>query len=136
MSTSYAGWSLDKLRKESAKIEKAIKLKESREKKKVVEEIKAVARKHGFSLSELISNPENSVKQLTGSKSNAKKSAAASHRVNKSKPPGRKKRAKAKIKYRNPGNSQETWTGRGRQPRWVVSHLENGGSIDQLSVSS
>lgn len=27
-----------------------------------------------------------------------------------------------------------TWSGRGRQPRWVVEHLEKGGSLDELLV--
>jgi len=41
------------------------------------------------------------------------------------KPPG------AEIKYRGPNG--ETWTGRGLKPRWVTAHLENGGTLEQLT---
>lgn len=34
---------------------------------------------------------------------------------------GTKKGQKAPIKYQNPKNPSETWTGRGRQPRWMVA---------------
>ncbi len=46
------------------------------------------------------------------------------------------KTAKSTVapKYANPENSSETWTGRGRQPRWVKGHLDAGGSIDDLLI--
>ncbi|MCW1956742.1 MAG: H-NS histone family protein [Roseobacter sp.] len=34
-----------------------------------------------------------------------------------------KTRAKAAIKYRNPNDTSQTWSGRGRQPRWLVAIL-------------
>ena len=34
---------------------------------------------------------------------------------------GNGKRGKVAIKYRDPSNSGNTWTGRGRMPRWMVS---------------
>lgn len=46
------------------------------------------------------------------------------------------KRAGAKVlpKYRNPMNAQETWTGRGRQPRWVENALNVGASLESLLI--
>ena len=46
------------------------------------------------------------------------------------------KAAKATVapKYVNPDDSSETWTGRGRQPRWVKGHLDAGGSVDDLLI--
>jgi DNA-binding protein H-NS len=39
-------------------------------------------------------------------------------------------RAKGKgviaIKYRDPKNPENTWTGRGRTPRWMVAALKGG----------
>jgi DNA-binding protein H-NS len=35
-------------------------------------------------------------------------------------------RGKVKPKYRNPANAQETWSGRGRQPRWFVAAIKAG----------
>ncbi len=37
-------------------------------------------------------------------------------------------------KYRNPNNADETWTGRGRKPLWVVAYLEEGGTLDQITI--
>ncbi len=37
-------------------------------------------------------------------------------------------------KYRNPDNPAETWTGRGRKPRWVVAALEKGLTLDDLRI--
>ena len=39
-------------------------------------------------------------------------------------------------KYRNPNNPQDTWTGRGRQPRWVSELLEQGYTLEQLKIDS
>lgn len=45
-----------------------------------------------------------------------------------------KERAPVAIKYRNPQDSNQTWTGRGRQPKWVVEFLANSGTLEQLAV--
>ena len=64
MASTYSQWSVDKLKKELAKIEKAIKAKETSQKKQVVAELKAVARKHGYALSDLLDSntPKNKPK--------------------------------------------------------------------------
>jgi DNA-binding protein H-NS len=36
--------------------------------------------------------------------------------------------------YRNPRNSAETWTGRGRQPKWVREALAAGACLDDLLI--
>ena len=38
--------------------------------------------------------------------------------------------AKVAIKYRNPANHQETWTGRGRTPTWLQAKIDAGQSRD------
>ena len=38
------------------------------------------------------------------------------------------------VKYRHPENADVAWTGRGRQPKWVVEFIAAGGSIEQLAV--
>jgi DNA-binding protein H-NS len=30
------------------------------------------------------------------------------------------------TKYRDPGNPQNVWTGRGRMPRWMVAAMKGG----------
>lgn len=37
-----------------------------------------------------------------------------------------KARKPVEIRYRNPANAQETWTGRGKQPRWLASAIASG----------
>lgn len=37
-------------------------------------------------------------------------------------------------KYRNPADASQTWTGRGRKPRWLVDALENGHQLDDFAI--
>jgi DNA-binding protein H-NS len=45
---------------------------------------------------------------------------------------GRRKGTKIAPKYRNPKNPDQTWTGRGRRPLWLV---EAGGNINRFLIS-
>jgi DNA-binding protein H-NS len=44
-------------------------------------------------------------------------------------------RGKVAPKYRNPNNPAETWTGRGRQPRWVQAALAEGRTLSDLAIA-
>ena len=46
----------------------------------------------------------------------------------------KKTRGKVAPKYRNPANSSETWTGRGRQPLWVADAVMGGKSLEDLLI--
>ena len=48
--------------------------------------------------------------------------------------PAASSREKVAPKYRNPDKPSETWTGRGRQPRWVQAALAEGRSLADLTV--
>lgn len=37
-------------------------------------------------------------------------------------------------KYANPDNAGETWTGRGRMPKWLVAKLGKGGSLEKFLI--
>jgi DNA-binding protein H-NS len=41
---------------------------------------------------------------------------------------------KVHPKFRNPKPPHQTWSGRGRQPRWVSKMLEAGKSLDDLRI--
>jgi DNA-binding protein H-NS len=43
-------------------------------------------------------------------------------------------RAKVKPKYRNPANKSETWSGRGRQPRWFAAAINAGKKESNLRI--
>lgn len=37
-------------------------------------------------------------------------------------------------KYRNPAQPAETWSGRGKQPRWLVAQLNSGKKLDDFRI--
>jgi DNA-binding protein H-NS len=47
---------------------------------------------------------------------------------------GEKLEKKRSIKYRNTDNHQETWTGRGRKPTWLVDALAAGRDLEDFAV--
>jgi DNA-binding protein H-NS len=53
----------------------------------------------------------------------------------KDRPHHRRKYPRVLPKYQNPSVPTETWSGRGKQPRWLVSALEAGGKIEDYVIS-
>jgi DNA-binding protein H-NS len=43
-------------------------------------------------------------------------------------------RKASEVKYRNPKDPTQTWTGRGRKPNWLVDALKKGAKIDSFAV--
>ena len=39
---------------------------------------------------------------------------------------GKGKHGKVAVKYRDPSNASNTWTGRGRMPRWMTAATKSG----------
>ncbi len=75
-----------------------------RQKKMAIDKLEETAREMGFSLAE-----------LTGMAAVRKKSATV-------------------AKYANPANPADTWSGRGRKPRWFSEALAAGKSAEELAV--
>lgn len=46
----------------------------------------------------------------------------------------RKTLGKVAPKYRNPDNTEETWTGRGKQPRWLAALTGQGRTVDEFVI--
>jgi DNA-binding protein H-NS len=88
-------------------IDREIKGRQQQEVKKAREEILSIAQRVGLSPEEL----------LAGSKGGK---AGTSQ-------PG-------KAQYRNPADEQQTWTGRGRQPKWVADALADGKTLEELRI--
>ena len=78
---------------------------EQRKKAETLAELQALALSKGFSLDELLGE---------------------------TKP----KKAKAPIvpKYADPENPDNTWSGRGRKPKWLVEALQNGADMKDLTL--
>ena len=93
--------SLHELKRLHKDVEKAIASFEQRQLAAARAELETRARELGFSLAE-----------LAGMAGAAAKSS----------------RAAAQPKYRNPNNPEETWSGRGRQPRWLTVALTSVGA--------
>lgn len=45
-----------------------------------------------------------------------------------------RKLGKVAPKYRNPANAQETWTGRGKQPRWLAELTAAGKKVEDFLI--
>jgi DNA-binding protein H-NS len=88
-----------------ARVRKAIAIAKERERSEVKHKIAALAENAGFSVNELFGAGR-----------------------------GGSKGGKVAVKYINPDNKSETWTGRGRQPRWLVSKLGKGGKIADFEI--
>ena len=43
-------------------------------------------------------------------------------------------RAHVAPKYRNPENPTETWTGRGRQPKWIGAKIAAGTTLESMRI--
>lgn len=55
-----------------------------------------------------------------------------------SEPAPRPKRPYPRVhpKYRNPNLPHETWSGRGKQPKWLAAALRTGHSIEDFLISN
>lgn len=73
---------------------------------------------HGYSIEELFGAG------AVAGKGAAKRGAAQRGR----------KTGKVKPKYRNPDNPKETWSGRGRAPRWLSALIAKGKKIEQFLI--
>lgn len=95
---------LKELRDLQTQVAKAIATFEDRRKKEALAELEETARSLGFSLAE-----------LTGVSGLRSKSASV-------------------AKYANPANQSETWSGRGRKPRWFIEAIDAGKSVEELAI--
>ena len=104
MTVDINSLSLKELKDLQSQVAKAIASFEDRKKKEALAELEEIARAKGFSLAE-----------LTG--------LAVT-----------RKRAPATAKYANPADSSDTWSGRGRKPRWFVAALAAGKAPEDLAL--
>jgi DNA-binding protein H-NS len=50
--------------------------------------------------------------------------------------PPRRKYRKVLPKYCNPSAPEETWSGRGKRPRWLVAALQSGHQIEDFLIAA
>ncbi|TAK39204.1 MAG: H-NS histone family protein [Lysobacteraceae bacterium] len=76
----------------------------------------ALAKSEGYGIEELFGAAKGAPK--------ARKAAA----------PRKATKKKVAPKYRNPANPKETWTGRGKQPRWMAALTTKGRKPDDFLI--
>ena len=89
-----------------AEVEAALVAAKKRDKKEARNAAEAAAAKFGFTLAELVGN--------TAAKGKAAKGGVA--------------------KYANPADSSQTWTGKGRQPKWFKDAVAKGTDPSKLEL--
>src|SRR5437764_871147 len=94
-------------------IEKEIKTRQQQEVRKAREQILAIAQDVGMPVEALLS--------------------AKPGKAGKSGKSG-KGQSIGSAQYRNPDDNAQTWTGRGRKPKWVIDALTNGKNLGDLRV--
>lgn len=70
------------------------------------------------------------VEELFGAAAPARGRKAAT----KASPKAGRKLGKVAPKYRNPANAKDTWTGRGRQPRWMAELVAAGKKVEDFLI--
>jgi DNA-binding protein H-NS len=103
-----SGYNLKELKNLQEDVEKALKDREQQDVQKARNQILAIAKDAGISVEELL--------------------GASSKKANK----GSGK--KVKPQYENPQDNSQTWTGRGRQPKWIAEALASGKKLDDFRM--
>ena len=70
------------------------------------------------------------IEELFGTASAARSGAGSG----KSAPRAGRRLGKVAPKYRNPENPKETWTGRGKQPRWLAAYTARGRDLGEFLI--
>lgn len=103
-----SGYNLSELKGLQHDIEKEIRSRQHQDLQKAREQILAIAQEAGVSVEELLAG--GSKKPMSG------------------------KGQKVQVRYRNPSDNSQTWTGRGRQPKWIAEGLAGGKSMDDFRI--
>ncbi len=111
------------LAKLRADVDRAIAGAADREKRAAREAAEAAAREHGFSLTELTSGAGASPSRGKGRKG----AGAASTDAGASEA--------REVRFRNPEDHSQTWSGRGRRPAWYNEALAAGRVIEDLKAA-
>lgn len=87
--------------------------------------LEQIARAEGYSIAELF-----------GTRSGAP-AAPATPRAAKTgtRKPSKMAGSKVAPKYRNPSNENETWSGRGKQPRWLAAYTAQGRALEEFRIA-
>ncbi len=100
------GMSRSELMRLRSDVEKAIATLADRDRKKAIDAAERAAAEHGFSLADLTGAPL----------------------------AGKRGKSKSPAKYRNPADPTQTWSGRGRKPRWIIEAASAGRNLADFEI--
>jgi DNA-binding protein H-NS len=104
-----------------ANIDRAIAAVGERERRNALKAAEEAAKTHGFTLNDLLPM----VGQQSGGRGRGRRSNGVAA------PPA----ASGNVpRYRNPENPEQTWSGRGRRPRWVHEASAAGRSLSDMEI--
>ena len=116
-------YTLPELRRLQAKVESEIRRRSDVTRRNLIKRMQKMAADEGLSLDDLLEGS-------TPASAEAKPAAKRGGRR-----PGTKTAKPAPvIKYRNPTNPDQGWSGRGRKPQWALDWIAQGKSLDELAV--
>jgi DNA-binding protein H-NS len=72
--------------------------------------------------------------ELYGKAGGATAAAAAPKKARKGGAAKGRSTGKVAPKYRNPASPKDTWTGRGKQPRWLAAEIANGRKVEEFLI--
>ena len=108
MKPDISDLSVEDLKRLQAEAEALIASKKDQAIEDAYDQIVAIADGLGFSIEELLELGEQKRKKTT--------------------------RKAVEPRYRNKNNPEDTWTGRGKQPRWLVAELEKGAKLEDFLI--
>lgn len=102
---------------------------------KVRAEINKILRDSGYTIAELygIDAPTPAPRGRKPGSTNAAKKTATKEKKAKGPKTGK---GSVPPKYRNPANESDTWTGRGKPPRWMADYLAKGKKKEDFLIES
>lgn len=87
--------------------------------------LEQIARAEGYSIAELF-----------GARGDAPAAPATARTARTgTRKPSKMAGSKVAPKYRNPANEQETWSGRGKQPRWLAAYTAQGRALEEFRIA-
>ena len=117
--TEYESMSRKELMALRANIDKAIAAVGDRDRRNALKAAEAAARDHGFTLDELMG-------LMGGSKARGRRAAGAAN--------GNGSGPANAPRYRHPDDASQTWSGRGRRPRWIHDAEATGRTLQDLEI--